>query len=255
MVRRSLGSTGMTVSPIGFGAFKIGRNVGAKFPAGYELPTDREVERLLDGVLDLGINYIDTAPAYGTSEERIGRAIAHRRNEFVISTKVGEEFEHGVSRYDFSPAAVRASIERSRTRLRTVVVDVVFLHSDGRDREIIESSGAVEALLDLKSRGLVRAVGLSGKTVEGARLALQWADAIMVEYHLEDRSHEGVIAEARERGVGVVVKKGLASGRLRPEDAIPFILRNPAVSSLVIGGLDLDHIRTNLKTVPGTVFP
>jgi aryl-alcohol dehydrogenase-like predicted oxidoreductase len=208
------------------------------------------VDRLLNGVLDLGINYIDTAPAYGASEERIGKAIAHRRNEFVISTKVGEEFEHGASRYDFAPAAVRASIERSRTRLRTVVIDVVFLHSDGRDREIIESSGAVETLLDLKSRGLIRAVGLSSKTVEGARLALPWADAIMVEYHLEDRSHEEVIAEAHEHGVGVIVKKGLNSGRLRPEEAIPFILRNRGVSSVVIGGLDLDHIRANTALAP-----
>ena len=248
MVPRPLGTTGIMVSPIGFGAFKIGRNVGLKYPVGYELPDDAAVDRLLNGVLDLGITYIDTAPPYGTSEERIGRAIAHRRTEFVISTKVGEQFEDGRSQYDFSPAAIRASVERSRQRLQTVVIDLVFIHSDGRDREIIESSGAVETLLDLKSKGVIRAVGMSTKTIEGARLALQWADAIMVEYHLEDRAHEEIIAEAQGRGVGVVIKKGLGSGRLPPEEAIPFVLRNPGVSSLVIGGLNLEHIRANIES-------
>jgi aryl-alcohol dehydrogenase-like predicted oxidoreductase len=235
------------VSPIGFGAFKIGRNIGAKYADRYELPSEVEVDRLLNGVLDLGINYIDTAPAYGTSEGRIGRAIACRRNEFVISTKVGEEFGEGASRFDFSPRAVRASVERSRTRLQTVVIDVVFIHSDGRDREIMESSGAIDELEQLKSEGIVRAIGFSGKTVEGARLALEWADAIMVEYHLENRAHEDVIDEARSRGVGIIVKKGLASGRLTADKAIPFVLKNDGVSSLVIGGLNLDHIRANVE--------
>ncbi len=247
MDRRPLGNSGILVSPIGFGAFKIGRNTGARYPGAYELPSDVEVERLVHAVLDLGINYIDTAPAYGTSEERIGRTISQRRDEFIISTKVGEEFEDGRSRYDFSPRAVRSSIDRSRKRLQMDVIDVAFIHSDGKDRAIMESSGAVETLLELKSRGVIRAVGMSGKTVEGARLALDWADAIMVEYHLEDRSHEEVMREAKAHGMGVVVKKGLGSGRLPPEEAIPFVLANEAVALIVIGGLNLDHIRANIE--------
>lgn len=243
---RPLGASGIMLSPIGFGAFKLGRNAGIKYPSNYDIPSDADAERLLNAVLDAGINYIDTAPAYGISEERIGRFIARRRNEFVISTKVGEQFEDGRSRYDFSPAAIRASVERSRQRLQTVVIDLAFIHSDGRDVEIQQTSGAVESLLELKSKRLVRAVGLSSKTVEGTRLAFDWADAVMVEYHLEDRSHEEVIAEAHSRGVGVVVKKGLGSGRLPSEKAIPFVLRNPAVTSLVIGGLNIDHILANL---------
>ena len=86
MVYRSLGNTGLSVSPIGFGAFKIGRNVRTKYEQNYDLPSDKEVERLLNGLLDLGINYIDTAPAYGTSELRIGKAITHRRDDYVLST-------------------------------------------------------------------------------------------------------------------------------------------------------------------------
>jgi aryl-alcohol dehydrogenase-like predicted oxidoreductase len=142
---------------------------------------------------------------------------------------------------------VRASLEQSLRRLKTDVLDIVFIHSDGRDIEIQQSSDAVPTLLSLKQQGLVRAIGLSGKTSEGARLALDWADAIMVEYHFEDPSHGPVIAAAAEHGVGVVVKKGLASGKLPAEEAIGFVLSNTAVASLVVGGLNLEHFRANVS--------
>jgi len=243
---RPLGRSGIEVTPIGFGAFKIGRNEKTKYAASYALPDEAAVERLLNELLDMGLAYIDTAPAYGLSEERIGRAISHRRSEFTLSSKVGESFEQGESQYDFSAAAVRASIERSLRRLKTDVLDIAFIHSDGRDIELQQSSDAVPTLVELQQKGLVRAIGLSGKTVEGARLALDWADAIMVEYHVEDPSHGPVIAAAAESGVGVVVKKGLASGKLPAEEAIGFVLANLGVASIVIGGLNLDHFRTNI---------
>lgn len=248
MDRRPLGNTGLSVTPIGFGAFKIGRNLGTKYGVSYDLPDDAAAERLLNGVLDLGINLIDTAPAYGVSEERIGRFLSKRRDQFVLSTKAGEEFspESG-SRYDFSRGGIEASIERSRIRLRSDVLDLVFIHSDGRDRAIIEQSGAVEALRTLKDRGVIRAIGFSGKTADGARLALAWADAIMVTYHVNDRSHEAAMSDAANRGVGVIVKKGLSSGALPPDVAIPFVLSNPAVDAMVIGGLNLDHLRENCR--------
>jgi aryl-alcohol dehydrogenase-like predicted oxidoreductase len=244
---RLLGRSGIAVTPIGFGAFKIGRNEKTKYAASYALPDEVTVERLLCGLLDMGVAYIDTAPAYGLSEERIGRAVGQRRSEFTLSSKVGESFEHGESRYDFSAVAVRASIEQSLRRLKTDVLDIVFIHSDGRDIEIQQSSDAVPTLVEIKRKGLVRAIGLSGKTAEGARLALDWADVIMVEYHVEDPSHGPVIAAAAERGVGVVVKKGLASGKLPPEEAIGFVLGNAGVASLVIGGLNLEHYQANVS--------
>ena len=246
MELREIGRTGFLVSPLGFGAFKIGRNQQVKYPHGYDLPDEQTVARLLNGFLEAGGNYLDTAPAYGLSEERIGTAISHRRAEFVLSTKAGETFENGRSVYDFSADAIRHSVHRSLRRLRTDVLDLVFLHSDGDDNRILHETDAVATLLELKQSGLVRAVGLSGKTPDGARDALKWADALMVEYHVEDPSHAGVIAEAAIAGVGVIVKKGLASGRLTAGEAIPFVLSNRAVSSVVIGGLNLDHVRANV---------
>jgi len=249
MQSRPLGKTGFSVSPIGFGAFKIGRNQKIKYPQPYDLPDERTVESLLNSLLDMGITYIDTAPAYGLSEERIGKSIAHRREEFVLSTKVGETFEDGVSTYDFSEEGVHRSIQRSLERLKTDVLDLVFLHSDGDDLSILNETDAVAALCDLKQQGLIKAVGMSGKTVKGARQSLEWADVLMVEYHLNDQSHEEVIAEAVARGIGVIVKKGLAAGHLDADEAIRFVLSHRNISSLIIGGLNLDHMRCNLAVV------
>lgn len=249
MDHRPLGRTGLSLSPIGYGAFKIGRNQNIKYPAPYDLPSDGEVSRLLNGLLDLGINYIDTAPAYGLSEQRIGQALSHRRDEFVLSTKVGETFENGRSTYDFSADAVRRSVERSLLRMNTRQVEIVFIHSNGDDIRIMSETDVVPALMSLKQRGVTKLIGLSGKTVAGAAAALQWADVIMVEYHLDDRSHEAVMAAAAERGAGVVVKKALRSGTLEPAAALRFVLSNPAVGSAVVGGLNLDHIEANIAAI------
>lgn len=251
MTYRELGRTGLSVSPIGFGAFKIGRNQKVKYPRDYSLPDDRDVARLLNGVLDTGINFIDTAPAYGTSEERIGRAIGHRRDEFVLCSKVGETFSVNPagephSRYQFSAEAIRGSVEQSLRRLRTDRLDLLLLHSDGRDLYLQRQTTAIDSLLRLKEAGLVRCIGLSGKTAAGHTAALDWADVVMVEYHLGRRSEEVVIAEAAAAGVGVLVKKGLAAGHLPPEPAIQFVLSNDNVASMVVGGLSLDHIRQNV---------
>lgn len=246
MRSRSLGRTGLNVSPIGFGAFKIGRNQNIKYPSGYDLPDDAAAGRILNAVLDAGVTYIDTAPAYGLSEERIGQHLAGRRDEFVLSSKIGETFENGVSTYSFSSESIRTSVERSLQRLKTDRLDAVFIHSDGRDLEILHDTDAVPTLQDLKQAGLVRAIGLSGKTPAGAEAALAWADLLMIEYHLEDRSHEAVLHRAAEAGIGVVIKKGLAAGHLSAEDALSFLLSDAAVGSVVVGSLNLDHIHANI---------
>jgi aryl-alcohol dehydrogenase-like predicted oxidoreductase len=187
------------------------------------------------------------------SEERIGRFLSHRRKEFILSTKVGETFENGQSTYDYTAAAIRDSIHRSLQRLRTEVLDLVFIHSRGDDEAILSQSDLVPTLQSLREAGWIRFLGISGKTPAGARLAMDWACALMVEYHLEDTSHDAVMSEARNRGIGVVVKKGLASGKLSPAAAIPFVLKNPAVASLIVGGLNLEHLKDNQRIAGGGV--
>lgn len=255
MQRRPLGQTGLLVTPLGFGAFKIGRNEKIKYPQPYDLPDDAAVERLLNGVLDAGINLIDTAPAYGISEERIGKFVSHRRNEFVLSTKVGERFVNGESSFDFTGPGVRASVAESLRKLRTEVLDIVFVHSNGDDLAIQHQTDVVPTLQKLKHAGYVRAIGFSGKTPAGAEAALGWADVVMVEYHLNDLSHADVIAAAASRDIGVVVKKGLASGHLPPAEALRFVLSNPHVTSMIVGGLSLEHLQANIAATSAVPRP
>jgi aryl-alcohol dehydrogenase-like predicted oxidoreductase len=248
MVPRPLGRTGLLVSPIGFGAFKIGRNRGIKYSEGYSLPSDDETNRLLSFIARAGINYIDTAPAYGSSEERVGQFLMGSPVECVVSTKVGEQFEDGCSTYDFSADAVRASVERSRRRLGRSTLDLVFVHAHQDDVAILRDSDVVPTLRDLKQSGVLRAIGLSAKTVAGAELALEWADALMVEYNVDNRSFSDLIRRAHRAGIGLVVKKGLASGHLPPGEAVRFVLQNKAVDSLLISSLSPEHIAENVRS-------
>ena len=251
MDQRQLGSQGPWVNTIGFGAFKIGRNTQTKYGTLYPLPDEAEVARLLNGLLDLGVNYIDTAPAYGLSEERIGSTIAHRRAEYVLSTKVGEAFEDGISTYNFSRAAIERSLERSLRRLKSEVLDVVFIHSHADDLAVQQDTDAVSTLQRFREQKLVRQIGLSAKTVAGAQAALAWADVLMVEYHLADRSSEAVITAAHGAGIGVVVKKALNSGTLSADDGLRFVLSHPGVSTVVVGTLNSQHLLQNLDAVAG----
>ena len=252
MALRNLGSSGLLVSEIGFGAFKIGRNRKTKYPEPYELPDQSQVDQLLGSLLDAGLNLIDTAPAYGTSEQRIGRFLGSsgRREEVVLCTKVGELFEDGQSRYDFTATAVEASIDRSLRTLGVERLDVVNVHSDGRDLEIIGDTEVLEVLDRRRERGDVRAIGFSGKTLEGNRAALAHevgVDLLMVELNLEERSQLPLLREAGQRGVGILVKKGLASGRASARESLRWLLAAPEISSVVVGSRSATHMLENIE--------
>ncbi len=247
MQQRPLGRTGLSVSVLGFGTFKLGRNRQHHFVDDYWLPSEVEATRLLNEALDAGVNLIDTAPSYGLSEERIGRAIGHRRDEFLLSTKVGEAFHESGSRFDYSASGVQASVELSLSRLRTDALDILLVHSNGDDLTIQRESDIIPTLQNLRARGLVRSIGFSGKTIAGHRLACEWCDVLMVTCHLDDRSQESVIVDANRGGVGVLVKKGLNSGRLDPESGLRFLLAQEGVSSVVVGSSNPDHLRQNTE--------
>ena len=255
MDRHALGSTGLDVTAIGYGAFKIGRNEGIKYPSGYDLPDDDAATTLLQTMLELGIGLVDTAPAYGLSEERVGRALSGRRHEFTLSTKVGESWEDGRSSWDFSPAGMEASVRRSLKRLRCDAVDVLLVHSDGRDLELHETDRVDDTMRGLRERGYTKAIGFSGKTEAGLLRAMDWSDVLMVEYHAEARGLEDVIRAAGDRGVGVLVKKGLGSGHLDPKLALDFLLHESpvrdAISSIVIGSLSIERMASNVSKASG----
>lgn len=256
--KRRLGGTGMLVSVLGLGTVKLGRNRGVKYPASFHLPDDREAADLLSLAQELGINLIDTAPAYGTSEERLGKLLTGQRDRWLICSKVGEEFVDGRSRYDFSAEYCRFSIERSLKRLNTDVVDMVLVHSDGNDLDIINRHGTLDALARLKSEGKIRAYGMSTKTLAGGLLAAEKSDLVMVTWNLQHDAEVPVIDYCYQHGKGVLIKKALASGHvcLDPnenpvEKSFAMILGHPGVGSIIAGTIDPAHLRANVRAASG----
>jgi aryl-alcohol dehydrogenase-like predicted oxidoreductase len=245
MQYRTLGSTTIEVSLLGLGTVKLGRNEQMKYPRAFDLPDDAAARELLDCAAGLGINLLDTAPAYGSSETRLGTLLRGRRHDWILCTKVGEEFEHGASWFDFSAGHVRASVERSLERLQSDYLDLVLIHSDGADLDILDHGDALDTLMTLKQAGWIRAVGMSPKTAAGGRRALALGcDLIMATLNLEDRSQSALIVEAGELGRGVLVKKALASGHAGV-DSLRFVVAHPGVTSMVVGTLDPGHLRAD----------
>lgn len=250
MDRRPLGDTGIAVSPLGLGTVKFGRNEGVKYPQGFEIPDENALADLLALAKELGINMLDTAPAYGTSEERLGRLLKGQRADWVVVGKAGEEFEGGVSSYNFTPAHFQMSLERSLKRLNTDYIDVLMLHSDGNDIENL-SDEIIETLLDFKKRGLVRAVGASTKTAEGGIKALQELDAVMAMYTPDYRDEKPVLDYAAEHSKGVILKKALSSGHdTNIEDALKFAFGHPGTSAAIVGTINPEHLKQNAKAIP-----
>jgi aryl-alcohol dehydrogenase-like predicted oxidoreductase len=244
MVRRQLGHTGLTVSPIGLGTTKFGRNTDVKYPASFALPSDSQLSDLLDSVRKLGVNLIDTAPAYGNSEQRLGAIIDGHRDEFVLCTKCGEQYLNGRSIYDFSAPAIMNSVEESLRRLRTEYIDVLLLHSDGRDVEILTQTDALEALTRLKRNGKIRSAGISAKTESGILAAVGALDVVMAPFSKNDSSLSGSLETAYERGMGILAIKGLSSGHLEAQAAIDFVLRQRFIDALVVGTINPTHLQT-----------
>lgn len=312
MELRPLGSTGIRVSVLGIGTVKLGRTRGLKYPtpsvsqasagewsgdrsgrSGGEgsgealntLPSDEQIVALLTAAQELGINLIDTAPAYGSSEQRLGDIMSrqgggggggwlsgHQRERWVICTKAGEEFDDasGQSRYDFSPAHVRMSVERSLKRLRVECLDIVLVHSDGRDDWILRESGAIEELERLRDQGKLRVPGISTKSRAGGLAAVQrlaqagnssavaggagcagggsggGGGVVMITYNQEHQDEAPVIDAAARSGVGILLKKALSSGHASdPAQAIRFALRHPGVSSVIVGTISPTHLEAN----------
>lgn len=276
LLPRPLGRTGIMVSPLGLGTVKLGRNRGVKYPASFELPTDAQAADLLRAAQKHGVTLIDTAPAYGESEARLGRILGAcgGRDRWTIVTKAGERFDATTqtSAFDFAPAAIIASLEQSLRLLRTDRVECLLLHSDGDDERLINESGATGALERLKKQGKTRAVGVSTKTATGAMLAVTCGrfDVAMLTLNAQATDDLPAIREAATRGVGVLVKKAFASGHgviagasdggagtsassadapasaaQRTEAALRLCFVEPGVSSVVVGTINPDHLREN----------
>ncbi len=267
MIQRALGRTGLQVSVLGFGAMHFDG-----------LTDEAEIGRLLNGVLDLGITLIDTARGYGQSEARIGRHLAGRRQEFVLSTKFGYGVD-GVP--DWSYPCIVQGVERALRLMRTEFIDIGHLHSC--PLHILERGEVTAALHDCVRAGKLRVAAYSG---ENAELAHAIADprfgSVQCSLSLVDRANLAQLPPAG--GQGLLVKRALAglawSRTQRPEDfcegqyfdrwqalalpdaglpwpelALRWAAHQPGVSSLLLGSRRLDNLRSGAEAIARGPLP
>ncbi len=271
--RRILGRTGLEVTILGYGAMELR---GA--PTGPEI-SDDQAARVLHAVLDAGINFIDTSPDYGRSEELIGASIAHRRGDYFLASKCGCVPGAGMgSEHVHTAENIRAGVEQSLRRMRTDYLDLVQFHRSLTRREF-EEHGALGELQRMQQEGKVRCIGVSGTLPNlNAQITMGVFDAFQIPYSALQREHEEVIARASAAGAGIIIRGGVARGaptdwrrtyymqpggiprdrweqaRLdelldgmdRMEFTLRFTLSHPDLDTTIVGTRDVGHLRANL---------
>ena len=248
---------------------------------------DADAGRLLNELLDAGINLIDTSVDYGRSEELIGRFVSGRRDEYFLASKCGCPLSLPPDAtppyaHDYSAANVRADVEQSLRRLQTDRLDLVQVHMSPTRREM-EQGGTLEELVRLRREGKLRFIGMSGILPNlPDHIEMGVFDVFQIPYSALQRDHEDLISHAADTGAGVLVRGGAARGTaaedkdwsvqpigLREEAArdrweaadldplldgmsrhefiLRFTLSHPAMSSTIVGTSNPEHLRSNVE--------
>jgi aryl-alcohol dehydrogenase-like predicted oxidoreductase len=278
---RELGRTGAEVTVLGYGAMEL------RGPPRGPAVDDADAGRLLNELLDAGINLIDTSVDYGRSEELIGRFVSGRRDEYFLASKCGCPLSLPPDAtppyaHDYSAANVRADVEQSLRRLRTDRLDLVQVHMSPTRHEM-EQDGTLEELVRLRQEGKLRFIGMSGILPNlPDHIEMGVFDVFQIPYSALQRDHEDLISHAADTGAGVLVRGGAARGTaaedkdwgvqpigLREEAArdrweaadldrlldgmsrhefiLRFTLSHPAMSSTIVGTSNPEHLRSNVE--------
>ncbi len=255
MKKRLIAQTEVFFSQLSLGTVKFGRNQSVKYPDAFDLPSDADLLNLLDIAKRAGMSTLDTAPAYGIAEERLGKLLKGSRQHWEIITKAGEFYDskNNISHYDFTPKALRNSLENSLRKLQTDYLDCWMLHSDGNDLERLNDD-VITLLLKVKQEGLVRSIGMSTKTVEGGKYALQHLDCIMMAASLNHTEENTLFPVAEKLGKSIIVKKIYDSGwaltsenkQQTMQQTLHALFQHKAVSSAIVGTINPQHLQENI---------
>ncbi len=286
--KRILGNTGAAVTFLGFGALEIGRDWGLGSPEERKRPEDEEADDTLNSVLDLGINLIDTARAYHRSEERIGRYISHRRNEYFLASKCGEHSTEPSTYYDFSYEAVKSSIDLSLKTLKTDCIDLMQIHFGPEPERVLETGETLKAMQDARDQGKVKFLGASiyGQVAKDC-IESGAFDVMQLDYSLLNTKDAELIELCGHKKMGVLLRGGLGYGRLTPRVmahldketpsnhkkvkaflellggdaqklpalALLFIYENSYITSVLAGTRTASHVRTNINLLEESLDP
>lgn len=259
--KRTLGKVPLQLSVLGLGTVKFGRNTSVKYPQNFELPSDEQINDLLMTCKNNGINFLDTAPAYGTSEERLGNHISHERHDWIICTKVGEEYKDGKSTFDFTDVHIQKTIENSLKKLKTDYIDIALIHSNGFILDSIADS--IRSLQKLKEQNVIRAIGVSTKNCAETAKCLPICDVLMVTYNSRNIEEAQNIVDAKKHNTSIIVKKVFDSGHLmKHSDHGDELLQNAlafeSVASAVVGTISPRHLQDNIdaaaKVMPNKFY-
>ncbi len=263
---RRLGRTNLQVSEISLGTVELGMDYGIPVRGEHLQPSEVDAARTLNCALDLGINLIDTAQAYGESEAIIGRALKSRRNEYILATKISSLSWAGYTGKELQKQ-MEASITESLRALQTDIIDLLYIHN--ATPELIQCGEIVEIMQRAREAGYARFIGTTtyGEAAPLAVLEDGRFDCIQVAYNLLDRQlEERVLPLAKANDIGVVIRSVLLKGALTyryahlpeelrelretvnkvnslcsaqnsslPELAYRFVLAHPAVSTALVG--------------------
>ncbi|HBJ34291.1 MAG TPA: aldo/keto reductase [Planctomycetaceae bacterium] len=276
-----LGKTDMLVSRLGYGS------MGIRGPRtwGVRVVDDAGADQILNAVLDSGINLIDTSPDYGASEDRIGRFISHRRDEYYLATKCGcvytQQEDHLQLDHVWNRQVITKNLETSLRRLRCEFVDILQFH--GGDAETLKREGLIECLRDLKRSGKVRFIGVSTSLPKlPGMFDLGVFDTYQIPYSLVAPEHASWIQKIGQAGAGVIVRGGIAQGgpdaviarpavndvwqkanldqwidgsTSRAELILRYTLSNSDCHSTIVGTCDHRHLAENIAAVAKGPLP
>jgi len=281
---RTLGKTGLRVSEISLGTVEIGIDYGLSANGPAARPSEAEAFLLLHRALNLGINFIDTARAYGDSEAIIGRSLKERRTDFVVCSKVQVQ---PIQPFDALRRNMIDSVETSLRLLSTDFVDIMMIHS--ASAEVVACEEITTVLGELRNQGRLRWIGVSVYS-EGAALAAIHSgryDCVQVAYNALDRGVESsVLGEAERANVGIVARsvllKGVLTDRYRylphhldalqtaareleqvaseagvslPELAYRYVLSRPVPHSALVGASNLEELESAVRFVDAGPLP
>lgn len=235
MEYRILGKTGLKISRMGFGGIPIQRTTAA------------ETKKLMQYLLEQGINFIDTARAYTVSEEFLGEALEGIRDKFVLATK-------SVAR---TREAMAADIDISLKNLRTDYIDLYQIHNaTPADMEkVVGPGGALEALLEAKAAGKIGHIGLTSHSIDTFKLALEydWVETFMFPYNIVETQGEDLIRACGEKNIGFIDMKPLAGGAIEDVTlALRFLCANPDMTVTIPGMAEVKEAEQNIAAVSDT---
>lgn len=229
---RVLGKTNLKINRIGFGGIPIQR------------VTQQDTNKIIDELINQGINFIDSARGYTVSEEYIGNAIEGKRDNFILASKsMSRTYEDMLKDVDIT-----------LKNFKTDYIDLYQLHNVKLDEyeNIFNDNMAYKALLNCKSQGKIKNIGITSHSIDTIKKAVrdEKFDTIQFPYNIVEDQADEIFREAHKRNIGIIVMKPLAGGAINNAKlAIKYILSKEYIDVVIPGMDSVDQVLENISVL------